>query len=375
MNSTLFDILGALIGLVTVLLLLSLIVTALVQATQAMLRLRGRNLLFGLTSVLTQETGMPYPEAKQNARDLLNANEAPLLRGRGQFMPTERVGKWFGPQVSWLDDGDLKAILATCRINVGDKTKDNILARFDKVQGAMRKRFLRTMRLWTIAWALPVAFYFQVNTLTVLNDFLTDPELRARAVAMAPDLQAQAQATLGRQVSYESVSAQALERLTQTYPKHRAALEEVSGVGQSKGDIVSELSLVLKDDAERRALVEAYERLLDEHYRAVLNTALEEAGVATQRLGQFNIEPWRDDWGFYVREGQVRWNNWIGVFMTMILLSFGAPFWFNALSNLMNLRDALKPQKIAQPATTRKNQSPESKTPSTSDNEKNILEQ
>jgi hypothetical protein len=71
----------------------------------------------------------------------------------------------------------------------------------------------------------------------------------------------------------------------------------------------------------------------------------------------------------------VRWNNWIGVFMTMILLSFGAPFWFNALSNLMNLRDALKPQKIAQPATTRKNQSPESKTPSTSDNEKNILEQ
>ena len=50
----LMDIIGVAIGFSVVMLLLSLIVTSLGQATQALLRLRGRNLRYGLAMALSK---------------------------------------------------------------------------------------------------------------------------------------------------------------------------------------------------------------------------------------------------------------------------------------------------------------------------------
>ena len=47
------DILGVVIGFAVVMLLLSLLVTALVQATQHLLRLRARNFEYGLRALLS----------------------------------------------------------------------------------------------------------------------------------------------------------------------------------------------------------------------------------------------------------------------------------------------------------------------------------
>lgn len=341
MDSLFFDILGALIGFVTVLLLLSLIVTALVQATQALLRLRGRNLLFGLAGVLAEQADLSPEAAKEKAREILTANGAPMLRGR--IDPLGTIGKWMGPQTSWLDAQELKTILDDCTVEVEANVRDKIVKRFENVERVLSKRFLRTMRLWTIAWSLPVAFYFQISAPAVLNDFMTDPELRARAVEMAADLQTQDPATAGRQPSYQDISAQALDRLADKYPDQRVLLEKVKGEGKNKDAVVAELTQVLKDKPRGQQMIAVYEQLFDEQYQVMLEQAMEDAGRAVQSLAQFNIEPWRKGWGFYVRAGQPRWSNWIGVFMTLILLSFGAPFWFNSLSYLMNLRDALKP--------------------------------
>jgi hypothetical protein len=37
----------------------------------------------------------------------------------------------------------------------------------------------------------------------------------------------------------------------------------------------------------------------------------------------------------------VQWGNVIGVLVTAILLSFGAPFWFERLKNVVKFKDAL----------------------------------
>ncbi|MEJ2653033.1 MAG: hypothetical protein P8173_14905 [Gammaproteobacteria bacterium] len=341
MNSLFFDILGALIGLVTVLLLLSMVVTALVQATQALLRLRGRNLLYGLAGILQEQADLSSETAKEKAREILTANGAPMLRGK--IDPLGFIGKWLGPQTSWLSMEELRTILDDCTVDVEVNVRDKIVNRFENIQKVMSKRFLRTMRLWTIAWALPVAFYFQISAPAVLTNFLNDAELQARAVQMATDLQGQAQATLGRQPTYEDGSAKALRRLIEKHPKYRVVFKEASKGEEDKGDIVANLAQALKDDPHGQELIAEYRQLLDEQYRIMIDQARKNANMAGQSLAKLNIDPWRKGWGFYVHAGQLRWSNCTGVFMTLILLSFGAPFWFNLLRYLMNLRDVLKP--------------------------------
>ncbi|MEJ2719255.1 MAG: hypothetical protein P8182_19340, partial [Deltaproteobacteria bacterium] len=143
---------------------------------------------------------------------------------------------------------ELRTILDDCTVDVEVNVRDKIVNRFENIQKVMSKRFLRTMRLWTIAWALPVAFYFQISAPAVLTNFLNDAELQARAVQMATDLQGQAQATLGRQPTYEDGSAKALRRLIEKHPKYRVVFKEASKGEEDKGDIVANLAQALKDD-------------------------------------------------------------------------------------------------------------------------------
>ncbi|MGD8912510.1 MAG: hypothetical protein PVI97_15840 [Candidatus Thiodiazotropha sp.] len=355
MESPFFDILGALIGFITVMLLLSMIITALVQATQSLLRLRGRNLLFGLATIIGESSDdMSWKSAKDKARMILNDSNAPVLLGRAGR--DEKLGKLIGPQVSWLDPDQLKTILDNCPANLDTEVKIKIHKRFAILDNVLRKRFLRNMRLWTILWALPVAFYFQVSAPAVFRDFLNDPELRAQALRMAPELQARTQATLDSQVSYEQVSVKALDKLAEQHPELRETLEEASGIGKNKVSIVDELAMVLDDNPQKAAILAEYEAILDANYTEQLDAALEAIGVNVTDLRRFNIDPWSKRWTFYVNNGVPQWPNIVGVIMTMIFLSFGAPFWFNALKSFVNLRDALKP-----PSDTEK---PENKLPS-----------
>lgn len=343
MNSLFFDILGALTGFVVVLLLLSIIVTALVQITQALLRLRGRNLVIGLTSVLAAEQDLfpSYNAAKTKAREILYHKEAPTLRGGivnpHSVVAPETVGKWLGPQISWLRTEDLKDILKDSAITEDEQMQKRIVTRFNKIQDLLCKRFLRTMRVWTVLWALPVAFYFQVSTPALLSDFLTVPGLQETAFNMVPAGQNSPQG------KFKNISGKALHTLAQVYPQHQAVLQKLMSKGQDESDIVQALSSALKNEPERQKLVAEYEQLFGTYYRAELDAALKTTAAASQQLSLLNIEPWREEWDFYVHDHNMRWNNWVGVLMTTILLSFGAPFWFNVLREIMNLRDSLTP--------------------------------
>jgi hypothetical protein len=53
----------------------------------------------------------------------------------------------------------------------------------------------------------------------------------------------------------------------------------------------------------------------------------------------FNIELWQEGWVFYKST-----DNWLGVLLTVILLTLGAPFWYNILCTLVNLKDQLQPK-------------------------------
>ena len=80
---------------------------------------------------------------------------------------------------------------------------------------------------------------------------------------------------------------------------------------------------------------------MDELYREKLNENLEQVQAITKQLGRFDIIPWQ--WGseFYVKEHALQWANIMGILFTALLLSFGAPFWFDRLKDVLNLIDRL----------------------------------
>ena len=94
------DTLGTLIGFVTVVLLLSLVSTSLVQMTSSMLRLRGRNLFRGLDRVL-QAAGKAcgVKEDEMNSKELAEkVCSSPGLLEIGRSVLSDRVPRWLrGP--------------------------------------------------------------------------------------------------------------------------------------------------------------------------------------------------------------------------------------------------------------------------------------
>ena len=79
MTEYLFDVLGVLIAFITVMLIFSIVITSLVQATQGLLRWRARNLQIGLAKILksVQEEGSK-DNPRENAIAILNQSDAAL---------------------------------------------------------------------------------------------------------------------------------------------------------------------------------------------------------------------------------------------------------------------------------------------------------
>lgn len=329
-----WDILGIIAGFAAVMLLLSVIVTALAQATQHLLHLRGRNLQWGLRLLLgTLGTKKLGPISIDNA--VARIMQSPMPGDDTEKPPSRRsfAGWTLGEGRTWIEAKDLPRFLKRAKLNLGKETIEEIADDFVDLEHALSRRFRVTMRYWSLAWGFLIAFYFQVDTPQLLHDLSTDPQLRASYAALV-DSVARMNLLLPED-SYVQVSDEALLVLQERHPDLREQIEEASGIGQDRSDIIAELRLVLTDArAHRDEVLLEYAILLDDLHRKRFAEAVELARSGVAELARFDITPWREGWSFYTRFG-----GWFGVVITSILLTFGAPFWYNVLRNAVSLRD------------------------------------
>lgn len=277
----LMDIIGVAIGFCVVMLLLSLIVTSLAQATQALLRIRGRNLRYALAAALANANENPDPDSLKDASDLLNRCDDAALRR--QKDPTSLLSRILGPRMSWLEDGALESALREKAEEINadvkgsldaadiDKTVTGVVDRFQTYDKPMKSRFELIMRGVSLTWAVVVAGVFQVSATDLIEQLSTDPALRAE---------------------YATIASQTLGD---------AAL---SGTGADATDV----------------------------------------GEPVAQLSRINITPLRYGAAFYTDKATAL-PNIIGVIMTAILLTLGAPFWYSALETAVRWRDLFAPPK------------------------------
>jgi hypothetical protein len=287
------NVLGILIAFVTVILLLSMVVTGLVQATQAVLRLRSRNLQQGVAALLAKYSADAASKSKYRgmAAQVLNAPNLAVIEHVAEG--SSNIRRALGPKVSWAQPAELAVAISDEAPSLKKRNADHDVVPAGRtvqqieqdvvtMEPALKKRFRMIIRLWTIFWSLIVAALFQVNSADLLSSFASQS---------------------GSTDTYVAATDQTL------------ALGKRTGSAGGAGG-------------------------------ATRTTASEGAEA---QLKAFGIRFWGGGSEYYFDAGQGwRWQALIGVLMTGILMSFGAPFWFQKLQLLASLRDQKSPQ--AQPS-------------------------
>ena len=343
----LLDLIEILIAFTFIMLLLSLIVTALVQFIQATFRLRSRNLKRGLISLLDGTVG----KKKTNVEDVENIMDSSNLAviARAKYMKKGRklISKIAGPTVSYIAQDVLIKALDSVKLNIEKEDIKALESRindiWERLGKYMEKRFSFIIRVVSFVCAFIVSFSFQVSTPDLLQKLSVDSEFRLKIITAAEDQYKDFESKINVSNVYEDVSREALLKLTEQYkdnPDVQKKLEEVSGSSKDKKSLLEEMEIVFEGfksgDVDAKAILTSYETGLDNILKEKKQSYLNDLDNYITTFGKFNISFWSKGQDFYKD-----FKNIIGVLITAIFLSFGAPFWFKLLKTAIRLKDIL----------------------------------
>jgi len=222
---------------------------------------------------------------------------------------------------------------------------------FENMEPAIAKRFQFIIRIWTVAISFVIAFVFQLSTPNLLKRLPSQDAERQAILAAVPNLTNDAT----RKLTFptDSVLEESIQRLSVKFPQYKELFEEVSGDSASKQDMMDEMRDVLGKLNDKEMVLDAYSAIIDSVTKGQATTAFEHTSQLIDQLDTWGISPKLDNFAFYVSAPSadaghssnrvVHWSNIVGVLITGILLSLGAPFWFEQLKNLSSLRDAMNP--------------------------------
>lgn len=317
-----------LLGLSVVMLMVSLIVTVLTQAIVNLMQTRGKNLLDGIAGLLRQiHCELPRAGSREIAEALLTH---PLIKSAGSRYGTVIHREELTALLLELavDDGpnrlneraraQLCDLLKANGIENPKETMDNVRALtlslerehpelsnnqryamafleearsgflgkingwFDQTVDRVSERFTNSTRIITFVGSLAVALILQLDTAALVNRLGADPAFR------------------------QALVEEAIKINNENAPRPAAA-----STAAEPGNLVPALS---KTDSQNLQTLSNFDVI----------------AMPT------SITDWKGRWSA---------DNWmmklLGIVLTAMLLSLGAPFWYNALKNLIRLRSLI----------------------------------
>jgi len=381
--------LDTLISFVAILTGVSLIVTTLTQAVSALVGLRGRNLLWGVQTLLVNVDPALEPHAEAIAAKILQhplvsdstlSNRTQNLFGRWKLASairkdelidivrrlaklaegeTTAVEPWKLALRTSLDrllpaEGEklLVALPEIKKIFPDDPAKvELVMAQliptaerltvelddwFHSVMDRVSQRFAMHARTWTIIFSVVVAFALQLDAFDLFRGLSTNPELRARVLASADALTRKADEilTVGGSAG-SAVYVLAMKQLIEAHPVELKALPEPGGFSTEEGAqqwLTAQLHAIGTNEIEKWS--KAFEAQVPQ---ASLRSAASNLDDALKHQLSFQLlpdpypSPFFRDW---IPTARPFW----GMLASAALLSLGAPFWFNLLKTMSNLR-------------------------------------
>ena len=380
--------LDTIIAFVVILAGVSLLVTVFTQAASALLGLRGTNLRWGIETLIKELEAELKPHAKTISEKVLQhplisdstlssldvwmtkrwklasaIRKDELIEVLHMLAQPPAAGQapaaWQSTLAAALDHLDQKAadnlMLAAPEIKklfASDPDKaEQVIAQmmaaaehfprsihqwFDSMMDRVSQRFVMHTRWWTIIFSILVAFAFHLDALKLLAQLSTDAELRSRLIASADALTKKADEILVASPGASSaVYVQAMKQLIDMHRSELASLGEPSGFADLAGGktwLSVQLEAAKIRDADK--WLHEYEALVPQ---AALRSSADNLNIILRDKLKFQLipDPYPTPWYNYWTPS---WLHLCGVLASAALLSLGAPFWFNMLKTLANLK-------------------------------------
>lgn len=207
---------------------------------------------------------------------------------------------------------------------------------FNSMMDRVSQRFVAHTRIWTIVFSVVVAFALHLDALRLLSELSSDAELRSRLVSSADALTKKADEILVTSNNAPAeVYVEAMKKLIAAHPKELSSLGEPSGftdLAGAKAWLSAKLQASNISGADQ--WLQEYESLVPQ---AALRTAADNIESILNDKLKFQLipDPYPTPWYNYWTPS---WLHLVGVLASAALLGLGAPFWFNILKTLTNLR-------------------------------------
>lgn len=229
-------------------------------------------------------------------------------------------------------------------IGLAQGAAGNLEAWFGKVMDRVSQRFTMWMRIWTIVFAFLIAFVGCIDTFQLASDLYTKTGLRSQLVTAAPQVVDIAKSVIPE--GTQPLEEAATQGVTQIYT---AALNQA--VADAKVPPPSPVAAGIASSAAAVQWIQAnipqsqqasVQQAFEAQWQAQMKSRAQDAAqlrtiLTSAGLPQFGPSGWLKS-GFATKES---WQRFIGVLATALLLSLGAPFWYNVLKDLVAFRPAL----------------------------------
>ena len=387
--------LDTVIAFAVVMLLLSLLITTIVQMALLVTMRRGRNLLWGVERLLSQVD----PRLEEHARDIAESvlrhpAVSHMTRARALAIRQEELVRLLrdlasgrGPQSGKPLKDEARAALAAvlqdpatglsaqqvAQIQAAatalpellpeqaaavqnaisrvaaqtDKLSAEVQAWFDTVMDRTSERFKMHSRWATVGIATLLAFVLQVDSLDIIRQ-LSNKEIREGVIQLYEPALRMYDDVTGYTENRASLATDVLKGMTAD-----PAFQPLFGAATPPEDLElrSEGRNWLQGQLRDKPELPQVQKTFDERYETAAKTLSDkfnaEAGKTKELLdktGLLVIPAKRlpvGDWGL---------RKWAGLLATAFFLSLGAPFWYNTLRKLSDLRPVVARKVEGEPA-------------------------
>ncbi len=360
----------ALIAFAGIIFLASLLVTVLTQIAIVTFNLRGRNLFWGITRLLQQiEPSLDEKGAEEISKKILThplisryTKRLPPVIRKEEFsellikiVESEDIEKFnkniqdslkqlikIDPKELAKQLKDLKVTVATNKLKEAQKeifehikkARSKIVeleSWFDSMTDRISERFSLRSKIITVIGAVIVTIVLQLDSIQVMKQVYTDSELRSKLIASTNLIMERGTYILGQRNVFDL----SMDSLRSTIP----GLPEPSIPFYNRVSAEKWLEQNLPETQDLDSLLESYRNIQKDITRKRLYYLGDQIVELNDDLANTRLEILGQNYTWEL--SQWEFPKFIGMLISIALLSLGAPFWFNILKNLTNLRTRL----------------------------------
>lgn len=229
-------------------------------------------------------------------------------------------------------------------VNAGDALAAKVNDWFDTVMSRASDRFALMTRYWTVAISLILVLYMGVDATHIYTTLKKDDALRAAWVAQVPALVEDAEKMLGEK-RCAGLAQRALEQRVAAADTNEAVDKAITtAMPKSPAEPLTRRAegLALLEKAGQADQVKAFDVAYDDLAKKCFGDALAEVKKRSESLEK--VDP------LLIESRGLQ--NLPGMLLAWVLLSLGAPFWFNMLKSLSSLRPLIAERSDKAPTKT-----------------------